>query len=37
VIVAKVPESHRMVYDTLLSGMHARVGLTPAQVEAENK
>lgn len=37
VIVGKVPESHRMVYDTMLSGMHARVGLTPAQVEADNK
>ena len=37
VILGKVPESHRMVYDTMLSGMHARVGLTPAQVEADNK
>jgi len=35
VILSKVPESHRMVFDTMLSGMHARMGLTPAQLEGE--
>ena len=35
VIVSKVPDSHRMVFDTMLSGMHARMGLAPEQVDAK--
>jgi hypothetical protein len=33
VILSKVPDTHRMVFDTMLSGMHARVGLTPDQAD----
>jgi len=31
VVLAKVPDTHRMVFDTMLAGMHARMGLVPSQ------
>jgi len=31
VVVSKVPDAHRMVFDTMLAGMRARVGLVPDQ------
>ena len=37
VVLSKVPETHRMVFDTMLAGMHARVGLTPGQADADGK
>lgn len=33
VIVSKVPDTHRMVFDTMLSGMHARMGLAPNAID----
>ena len=37
VILAKVPDTHRTVFDTMLAGMHQRVGLVPGQADAENR
>ena len=31
VVLSEVPDTHRMVFDTILAGMHARVGLVPDQ------
>jgi hypothetical protein len=35
VILSKVPDTHRMVFDTMLAGMHARMGLTPGKTDAD--
>ncbi|MBW8758518.1 MAG: hypothetical protein JF586_12980 [Burkholderiales bacterium] len=35
VVLAKVPDTHRMVFDTMLAGMHARVGLMPGPPGAD--
>jgi hypothetical protein len=35
VVLSKVPDTHRMVFDTMLAGMHARVGLTPDKADAD--
>ena len=37
VILAKVPDTHRTVFDTMLAGMHQRMGLVPGQADAENR
>jgi len=35
VVLSKVPDTHRMVFDTMLAGMHARMGLMPDQPAAD--
>ena len=37
VIRAKVPESHRIIFDTMLEGLHLRMGLTPGKTDADDK
>jgi len=35
VILARVPETHRTVFDTMLAGLHQRMGLVPGQTDAD--
>ena len=35
VIRAKVPATHRIIFDTMLEGLHLRMGLTPGKPDAE--
>ena len=35
VIKGKVPDTHRMVFDTMLEGLHLRMGLTPGKTDAD--
>ena len=35
VILAKVPDTHRTIFDTMLAGMHQRMGLVPGHAEAD--
>ena len=37
VVRAKVPDTHRMVFDTMLEGLHLRMGLTPGKTDADDK
>ncbi len=37
VILAKVPDTHRTIFDTMLAGMHQRMGLVPGADAADNK
>jgi hypothetical protein len=37
VIRAKVPDTHRIVFDTMLEGLHQRMGLTPGKTDADEK
>ena len=37
VVRAKVPDAHRMVFDTMLEGLHLRMGLTPGKIDADDK
>ena len=37
VIRAKVPDTHRVVFDTMLEGLHLRMGLTPGKTDADDK
>jgi hypothetical protein len=36
VVLAKVPDTHRMVFDTMLAGMRARMGLAPGPADTGN-
>jgi hypothetical protein len=35
VVRAKVPDTHRIVFDTMLEGLHLRMGLTPGRTDAD--
>jgi hypothetical protein len=37
VILAQVPDTHRVIFDTMLAGLHARMGLTPGRTDADDK
>ena len=37
VIRAKVPDTHRVVFDTMLEGLHLRMGLTPGKTDADDR
>jgi len=37
VVLAKVPDTHRMVFDTMLAGIHARMGLVPGKTDSDEK
>lgn len=34
VVIAQVPDAQRVIFDTMLSGLHARVGLAPGMADA---
>ena len=35
VVLAKVPDTHRTIFDTMLAGLHERMGLVPGHTEAD--
>jgi hypothetical protein len=35
VVLAQVPDTHRVIFDTMLAGLHARMGLAPAAPGAD--
>jgi len=37
VILAKVPDTHRVVFDTMLAGLHERMGLVAGKTDADDK
>ena len=37
VILAKVPDTHRTIFDTMLAGLHERMGLVPGHTDADDK
>ena len=37
VVLARVPDTHRTIFDTMLGGMHERVGLVPGRTDADGK
>ena len=36
VIKAQVPDTHRIIFDTMLDGLHLRMGLTPGKIELDD-
>ncbi len=35
VVLDRVPETHRVIFDTMLAGLHQRMGLVPGQTDAD--